>query len=191
LLNLRILIYVKINCTFTWINVKDNDAGPDDVPIKLCGIKKYPLASQTDYTDNSIYQIVNLNNFKGSVCDPCKKCDNKTHMLNLFNDSSSLLVSFVSLDNETACSYTQLIDNNSNNATIAVIFALNGPYDLSADSNVASVIVRKDLAGNLNVCLIFNSKCFFLIKYLKIKLKFDKAIFGKRKFDCSKISPIR
>jgi hypothetical protein len=112
-----------------------------------------------------------LNNFGGSVCDPCKKCDSKTLALNQFNDSSSsLLVSFVSLDNETACSYTQLIENNSNNATIAIIFALNGPFDLSAGSNVSSVIIRKDLTVNLNVCLIFFSK-FFFYKVFKNKIK--------------------
>lgn len=113
-------------------------------------MKKNPLSLQYDNIDNNIYQIVNLNNFRGFTCDPCKQCANKTKMLNLFN-SSSLLVSYVSINNQTGCNYNQLIDSNSNNATIAIIFALNGPFNVSAQSNITSIFVTTDSAKNLNV----------------------------------------
>ena len=146
----NILFFNKIYSTYTWIKVKDNNAAPDDIPIQLCGVKKNPLFLQYDNIDNNVYQIVNLNNFQGFTCDPCKKCENKTRMLNLFN-SSSILVSYVSINNQTECNYNQLIYYNSNNATIAIIFALNGPFNVSAQSNIISVFVPTDLATNLNV----------------------------------------
>ncbi len=134
------------------MKIRDNNDASDNIPIQLCGVKKNPLSLQSDNINSDVYQIVNLNNFQGLTCDPCKKCQNKTSMLNLFN-SSSLLVSYVSINNQTGCNYSQLIDFNSNNATIAIIFALNGPFNVSEQSNIMSVFVPTDLATNLNVYL--------------------------------------
>ena len=138
---LTLIISQKINCSYVWINARDNnDNNPDNIPVKLCGVKKETHLNNK-YSENNVYQIINMN----ALGDVCTYNQSNLKKLNVSH------VTLVSLKENVICNYTQLVNYNTNDFTTAIVFSLNGPFDVSATTNVTSIFVRTDMASQLNV----------------------------------------